>query len=114
MVSYENIEPEGVNSLLLENIVTGYCRNWGRPLKPGFKPAIPLNRSGIIRYVLNYMRFREKADITFMNRSFFEEHPELPLTTALTKADIYTIMPYASRPAEIQLTGADLARLKNT
>jgi len=93
---------------MIEEAARAYCAEWGAPVRPGLELAQAFDLQDLRTFVLNVMRFRTDAEVALANTRSFRNQQQFPITDTLTRADLYTALPFGDRLVTFELSGAAL------
>jgi 2',3'-cyclic-nucleotide 2'-phosphodiesterase (5'-nucleotidase family) len=94
---------------LLTAEIGAYCARFGVPVAAGPIRGT-LTRDSFLSYVLEVMRRRAGAEIAVINQGFVKRAP-FPMQGALTRADLYTALPYRAAIGVARMTGVSVEKV---
>ncbi len=95
----------------LESIIGDFCEDWGDPIGDDAELVDDFEMEDLQQFVLNVMRFATRSEVALVNRGSFRNQKQFPLTGELTKADIYTSLPFGNRLVTVEMKGSVLEGL---
>lgn len=110
-VDLEDYAPHPATADRLLESVRQYCDDWGDPIGEHSGFDEPFELEDFQQFALNIMRFSTRAEVAVSNRGAFRNQARFPLTNRLTKADVYTALPFENQLVTARAEGSKLAAL---
>ncbi len=109
--STERLNGDQETRRMLEEAVERYCDDWGDPVGAKAELSEPLSAANFRRLILDVLRFETRSEVAIINRGAFRNEGKFPLEGALTRADIYSALPYDNRVVVAEVEGSVLRRM---
>ena len=86
-----------------------FCAEWGQPID--IRSSKTHNRAEFEELVLNAMRFESEAEVALINKHAIMDTDYFDAKSALTYADLYTLLPFDNELIVARMSGARLREL---